>query len=331
MYSVDSVFITLTPDPMHRPSRRQWTLAQARLVTLLLAVCAVLAACDGEPWNNPYPASSREAAVLYTTFQERPKHLDPVSSYSENEAMFTSQIYEPLVQYHFLKRPYELVPLTATTVPAPVYFDREGRALPPDAADADIARAVYRITIARGIRYQPHPAFARLQDGRYRYHGPGARHLESARSPADFPYADTRELRAEDYVYQIKRLAHPRLHSPIASLMGQYIAGLNDLAVRLSKEAATAPAFLDLREVELAGTKVIDEYTFEITLTERYPQFVYWLAMPFFAPIPWEAERFYAEPGMTARNLTLDWYPVGTGPYLLRENCLLYTSDAADE
>ena len=320
MYSVDTVFITLTPDPMHRPSWRRWTLAQARLVALLLVACTGLAACDGEPWNNPYPPSDREAAVLYTTFQERPKHLDPVSSYSENEAMFTSQIYEPLVQYHFLKRPYELTPLTATAVPVPVYFDRQGRELPADAADADIARAVYRITIARGIHYQPHPAFARQPDGGYRYHGPGATHLAAARSPADFPHAGTRELRAEDYVYQIKRLAHPRLHSPIASLMGQYIAGLNDLAEHLREGAATAPAFLDLRAHDLAGAKVIDDYTFEITLTERYPQFVYWLAMPFFAPIPWEAERFYAEPGMTARNLTLDWYPVGTGPYLLREN-----------
>ena len=42
--------------------------------------------------------------------------------------------------------------------------------------------------------------------------------------------------------------------------------------------------------------------------------------MPFFAPMPHEAERFYAQPGMRERNLTLDWWPVGSGPYYLSEN-----------
>jgi oligopeptide transport system substrate-binding protein len=42
--------------------------------------------------------------------------------------------------------------------------------------------------------------------------------------------------------------------------------------------------------------------------------------MPFFAPVPREADRFYSQPGMAEKNLTLDWYPVGTGPYMLTEN-----------
>ena len=43
--------------------------------------------------------------------------------------------------------------------------------------------------------------------------------------------------------------------------------------------------------------------------------------MPFFAPVPWEADRFYSQRGMNdGRNLTLDSYPVGTGPYMLAEN-----------
>jgi oligopeptide transport system substrate-binding protein len=295
----------------------------ARPRTLAAALCCMvlatlLAACGEEPWNDPYPPSAREASILYTTFQERPKHLDPVSSWSENEAQITAQVYEPLVQYHFLERPYALVPLTATTVPVPVYYGHDGRVLPDDADDAEIARAVYRVRIAPGIRFQPHPAFARRADGTYVYHGPGAQRVPDARSPSDFPVVDSRELRAEDYVHQIKRLAHPRLHSPIASLMGRYIAGLDALAGRLRE--APPDAFLDLRGFELEGARALDDYTLEITLTERYPQFVYWLAMPFFAPVPWEAERFYAEPGMAARNLSLDWFPVGTGPYLLREN-----------
>ncbi len=36
--------------------------------------------------------------------------------------------------------------------------------------------------------------------------------------------------------------------------------------------------------------------------------------------MPPEAERFYAQPGMHERNLILDWWPVGSGPYYLSEN-----------
>jgi oligopeptide transport system substrate-binding protein len=65
---------------------------------------------------------------------------------------------------------------------------------------------------------------------------------------------------------------------------------------------------------------VVDRHTYRIRLKGKYPQFLYWLAMPFFAPVPWEADLFHAQPGHGERNLTLDWYPIGTGPYMLSEN-----------
>jgi len=61
--------------------------------------------------------------------------------------------------------------------------------------------------------------------------------------------------------------------------------------------------------------QVVDEHTYRIEIIGKYPQFPYWLAMPFFAPMPQEVERFYAQNGMHERNLTLDWWPVGSGPY----------------
>jgi len=79
--------------------------------------------------------------------------------------------------------------------------------------------------------------------------------------------------------------------------------------------------WIDLRRYEISGVKAIDRHTYRIRIRGKYPQFVYWLAMPFFAPMPWEAERFYSQRGMNeGRNLTLDWYPVGTGAYMLSEN-----------
>ena len=51
----------------------------------------------------------------------------------------------------------------------------------------------------------------------------------------------------------------------------------------------------------------------------RYPQWNYWMAMTFMAPVPWEADAFYAQPGMAAASLTLDTWPVGTGPFMETE------------
>lgn len=71
-------------------------------------------ACGEGVWNNPYPAGDDEKNILYSSFDSRPKHLDPVRSYSANEYAIIGNIYEPPLQYHYLKRPYTLVPLTAT-------------------------------------------------------------------------------------------------------------------------------------------------------------------------------------------------------------------------
>ncbi|MEM7540033.1 MAG: ABC transporter substrate-binding protein [Pseudomonadota bacterium] len=288
----------------------------------LLSLLIVLGACSDSGWNNPYPSADSTKKILYSSFTERPKHLDPVSSYSENEARFTAQVYEPLVQYHYLKRPYELIPLTASKVPEPVFYDAEGRALANDADAQDVARSVYRITIGKGILFQPHPAFATSDAGQFHYHDLDVSDLETRAVLADFQHTGTRELKAADYVYQIKRLMHPRLHSPIAGLMSKYILGLKELGERLRTldQESSEDAWLDLRTLDFPGARIIDDYTLEITITEKYPQFRYWLAMPFFAPVPWEADYFYSQPGMKERNITLDWYPVGTGPFMLTEN-----------
>ncbi len=266
-----------------------------RIVLILLAF---LAGC-GDVWNDPYPAGERGQNILYSSFPERPKHLDPVQSYTEDEARFTQQVYEPPLQYHYLKRPYELVPLSALEVPRPRAI--EGGKF-----------TVYEIRIRPGIRYQPHPGFIaeNLSLAPHR--------VEDLKSPYHLPLG-TRELVADDFIYQIKRLAHPRLHSPIFGLMAEYIVGMRDYA-ELLRNADANGGWLDLRQFPLKGVERVDAHTFRVTLHGSYPQFVYWLAMPFFAPVPWEAERFFAQPGMAAKNFTLDWWPVGTGPYMLTEN-----------
>lgn len=298
--------------------------ALLRAVTLFLTA-ALLGGCGGV-WNNPYPKEEHGRNILYSAFSERPKHLDPAQSYSENESTFTAQIYEPPLQYHYFKRPYTLVPATAREVPRPRFLDAAGRLLPDNADAAGVAYSLYEIRIRPGIYYQPHPALARDGMGRLLYHHLQPGDLSAVRRLSDFKQQGTRELVAADYVYQIKRLAHPRLTSPIFGLMADYIVGLKELAGTLKKadrelnRAGQGNAYLDLNRYPLDGAKVIDRYTYQIKLKGKYPQFVYWLAMSFFAPIPEEAERFYSQPGMAEKNFNLDWYPVGTGPYRLTEN-----------
>ena len=127
--------------------------------SIVLITFAFLVSC-GVP-NNPYPKSEYNEEIYYSTFDEEPKHFDPAVSYSSDEYRFIQQIYEPPLHYHYLKRPYELIPLTAEAVPQPRYYDADGRQLPLDASAASVARAVYEIRIRPGIMYQRHPCFAK--------------------------------------------------------------------------------------------------------------------------------------------------------------------------
>ncbi|MEO8631090.1 MAG: ABC transporter substrate-binding protein, partial [Betaproteobacteria bacterium] len=282
---------------------------------------SALSACSS-PWNDPYPASQRKANIFYASFSERPKHLDPVQSYSENEYLLIANVYMPPLQYHYLKRPYELVPFAAQEMPRATYFDKDDKQLPETADSKNIAYTVYEVRIKPGFKYQPHPAFAVDADGRSLYLRLGRNDVSNIYELSDFKNTGTRELIADDYVYQVKRLAHPRLHSPIFGLMSEYIIGLGDYAQKLKAAAKDLPAdgYLDLNQFGLQGVAAVDRYTYQIRVKGKYPQFLYWLAMPFFAPVPAEVDRFYSQPGMAEKNLSLDWYPVGTGPYMMTVN-----------
>ena len=121
-----------------------------KIPAILLVVS--LAACDriaGTAWNDPYPVSDHGRNILYSAFTERPKHLDPVQSYSENEITFTAQVYEAPLQYHYLKRPYEVIPATAVEVPRPRYLDAAGKPLPDDAPATRIAFSDYVVDRSR--------------------------------------------------------------------------------------------------------------------------------------------------------------------------------------
>ena len=167
-----------------------------------VALLSLLAGCN----NNPLPAElAATNTAVSAVIESSPRHLDPVASYWSNDTPFTYQIYEPPYGYHYLLRPFKLIPKTATEVATPTYLDKDGKPLPADAPGDLVAESVYDIHLKPGILYQPHPAFAKDEQGRYRYHAMKPGELGERRTPLDFEHSGTRELVAEDYVYALKR------------------------------------------------------------------------------------------------------------------------------
>src|SRR5881392_90606 len=123
-------------------ARRGWRSMAAAVTALALG--ALLLGCN----NSPQPHGLEKTNTLFSAFQERsPRYLDPTASYSNNETPITYQVYEPLYGYHYLKRPYELIPKVAESVVEPTYVDKAGQPLPADADPQLIAESVYDIPI----------------------------------------------------------------------------------------------------------------------------------------------------------------------------------------
>jgi ABC-type transport system substrate-binding protein len=285
-----------------------------------------VAGCD----NNPWPAAGAASNTLFTAAKDSsPRHLDPTASYWSNETPFTLSIYEPPYGYHFLKRPIEVVPKTAVAVVKPSYFDKAGQPLSDNAPAEQVAESVYNIPLKPGVMYQPHPAFAKDAQGQYLYHRMKLGDLGQRHKPSDFEVQATREMVAEDFVYALKRHATTRITTPIFSTFAEYVVGLKEYGELIKKEdaqlqkgldkASLDKPFLDFRKWPLAGASAPEKYLLRIRIKGKYPQWNYWMTLPFTAPVPWEADAFYAQPGMAERELTLDTWPVGTGPYMMTE------------
>lgn len=299
-----------------------------------LSVAAALCLWGCDISNQPIDMRWVESNVFLTSYGEAPKHLDSASSYSNNETPWTYAIYEPPLRYHYLKRPYVLEPRTLTALPRVRYLDAQGKPLGASAPTSRIAQTVFELKVQPGILFAPHPAFARDSSGHLLYHQLREDDLRSIKKPSDFAEQGSRELTAADYIYAIKRLASPRVKSPVFGFLSEKIVGLAELGKQTRQvndeiKSKLSPReagpfghlpWMDFREFDLKGVELVDTHTFRIHVKGKYPQFKYWLAMTFFSPVAWEVDAFYAQPGMSQKNLKPDSWPVGTGPFMLTEN-----------
>jgi len=248
-------------------------LAAAALGLLLLSACT----------NNPYPDADDAARIFYRPLSEPPKSLDPAVSYNFSEHQITGVVYATLLDYHYLDRPYRLIPGLAREVP-------HAQVLPD-------GRVAYRFRLREGALYQGDPAFA----------------LGGASASA-------REVVAGDLAFQLMRIADPAVGSPVIATFAK-IEGLREFSQRLEALREGDPEFARRRIDEqyaaaggIAGVKVPDPHTFEIVLSEPYPLLLYWFTMPFTAPVPWEAVAYWD--GEEGRAFFKD-HPVGAGPFRL--------------
>lgn len=135
-------------------------------------------------------------------------------------------------------------------------------------------------------------------------------------SPA-FPNGKGRELKSDDVLYSLKRLADPKLTAKGWWLFDDKIAGLNEW-----KEKNTPLEATNYTE-EIEGLKKIDDYTLAIKLKKPYPQFLYALAMPYSFIVAKEAVEHFGKEFLN--------HPVGTGPFILpvfdQSNRIVYTKN----
>lgn len=184
--------------------------------------------------------------------------LDPVKAGSVSGALAISHVYEGLLQYDYLARPYKVVPMLAEAMPE---ISEDG--------------LTYTFKIRKGIYFADDPCF---------------------------PEGKGRELKAEDFVYSIKRLADVK-NSSTGFWTVARIKGINAFAT--ASESAEPTDY----NLDVEGLRAPDDYTLQIELADAYPQFLYVLTMQYAFVVPREAVEYYKKDFVN--------HPVGTGPYVL--------------
>lgn len=88
---------------------------------LLLSLLCFGFACGGgekaAPAANVNTESAPQKKVLVVRLPAAPKSLDPVKQLDQISSIFVRNLYDTLVQYHYLKRPYQLEPSLITKMP----------------------------------------------------------------------------------------------------------------------------------------------------------------------------------------------------------------------
>ncbi len=235
--------------------------------------------------NNPYAEADPAVKIRFSPFATPHRTLDPAEAYNVTAHEVTGLVYDTLLEYHYLKRPYTLIPGLAKAV--------------PEAEALGDGRVRYRFEIREGIGFGPDPCFG-----------------------DDWAGASPRIAVASDFAFQLMRLADPALKVQVRDPFSR-IEGFEAFHDALVAARAADPAFADqppLAQYQAAGgirgVRVDGDHALEVTLSEPYPQILYWFAMEFTTPVAHEAVAYYDGEGQRERYAD---HLVGTGPYQVIE------------
>jgi ABC-type transport system substrate-binding protein len=222
-----------------------------RLIVLLCLVIAI-----GVGYFVKSQDTSNHNKFINFAIDNKLKSFDPAIVFNDDSLFVVGQTLETLFQYHYLKRPFEVIPLLADEMPI---ISNNG--------------LVYRFKIKPNIEYQN----------------------------TNKEFETKRMVKAEDFIWQIKRLAFKPIKSTGTWLFTGKLKGFD----RFSEEVGND--FSKFLTHDMEGLKLIDEHTFEIHLIKPEPNLLYFLAMPFTAPVPKESI-------IKHKNSFKDVI-IGTGPY----------------
>lgn len=240
---------TVSSDKMNRKSLR----LIAGVVTLMIAGSFTGCTKNELDRTNTY----------YTSSTAKIKGLDPAFSDDLYSGTEVTRVYEGLLEYEYLKRPYTLQPAIAEAMPT---ISKDGK--------------TYTFKLKADVLFQDDKSF-KASNGKGRL------------------------VVAEDFVYSFKRLADPKLNSPMWWLFDGKIEGLNEWREAASKAGKTDYA------LPVAGLSALDANTLQIKLKSRSYQFIYTLAMPSTVVVPREAVEEYGQEFLN--------HPVGSGAFKLAE------------
>jgi ABC-type oligopeptide transport system substrate-binding subunit len=148
--------------------------------------------------------------------------------------------------------------------------------------------------------------------------GPAADHRRRAdvhhKGQAGIYFADDpvqgkkRELTAADYVYSIKRIFDPKVHSYWLYVFDHRLIGLDEVL-----EHARKTDRFDYDE-KIEGLQALDRYTLRVRFNDPFYAFQHWLTYDALVAVAREVVDAYKDES----NRVME-HPVGTGPYRLKE------------
>jgi peptide/nickel transport system substrate-binding protein len=226
------------------------------LAFALLATSVLVPGCGGVAAS--IAAEDEGKIVVRRREVEDPKSVDPHIAGDVVSSRHCGMAYECLMEYDYLKRPAELVPCLAAEMPA---YDKES--------------LTYTIKLRDDVYFF---------DDRCFHPDAGGKTFEEEGESMQEVRGKGRKLSAQDIVYSIKRLASLPDTSGTWVLDGvKGISAFRNKALGLAKEGPPDDPDKLWREhthnAQVAGLRVVDHLTLQISLSNPAPQFLYAMTM----------------------------------------------------